>query len=117
MITGETSESVARRSEKLKLPAIFLGVKDKAAHLDLVLSRLELRAFEIAYLGDDVNDLGIIDCIGDVGLTGAPNDAMPEVARRVHFVSTLRGGHGAFRDFAEWLLALRAPLGSNSESQ
>src|ERR1700760_5001552 len=46
-ITGETSESVARRAEKLKLPALFLGVKDKAKELEKVLARLEVRPDEV----------------------------------------------------------------------
>jgi len=63
---------------------------------------------EIAYIGDDVNDLALLERIGAHGLTGAPNDAMPTVARGVHFISSSPGGHGAFREFAEWILALRA---------
>jgi 3-deoxy-D-manno-octulosonate 8-phosphate phosphatase (KDO 8-P phosphatase) len=113
IITGETSESVARRSEKLKLPALFLGVKDKAAHLATVLTHMGVSVPQVAYIGDDVNDLALLERVGREGLTGAPHDAMPTVARRVHFVSSSRGGHGAFRDFAEWILALRAPPNRN----
>jgi 3-deoxy-D-manno-octulosonate 8-phosphate phosphatase (KDO 8-P phosphatase) len=109
IITGESSEHAARRSEKLKLPAIFLGVKDKARHLETVLSHMGVSLPQIAYIGDDVNDLALLERVGREGLTGAPHDAMPMVARRVQFVSSSRGGHGAFRDFAEWILALRAP--------
>lgn len=117
IITGETSESVARRAEKLSLPAIFLGVKDKAAHLETVLSHMGVTLAQTAYIGDDVNDLAILQRVGEHGLTGAPADAMPDVARVVHFVSSSRGGHGAFRDFAEWILALRAPLSRNPNTK
>jgi 3-deoxy-D-manno-octulosonate 8-phosphate phosphatase (KDO 8-P phosphatase) len=116
IITGETSECVARRAEKLKLPALFLGVKDKAGHLETVLSHMGVSVLQVAYIGDDVNDLALLERVGREGLTGAPHDAMPMVARRVHFVSSSRGGHGAFRDFAEWILALRAPPNRNQHA-
>ncbi len=52
IMTGETSESVARRAEKLQARAL-LGVKDKAAHLPRLLASLSLTAGAVAYLGDD----------------------------------------------------------------
>src|SRR5678816_1871370 len=57
IITGETSESVARRAEKLKLPGLFLGIKDKAGHLAEVMARMGVAVPQVAYIGDDVNDL------------------------------------------------------------
>jgi 3-deoxy-D-manno-octulosonate 8-phosphate phosphatase (KDO 8-P phosphatase) len=48
--------------------------------------------------------LGIIEAVGREGLTGAPADAALAVARVVHHRSASRGGHGAFRDFADWIL-------------
>ncbi len=105
IITGETSPSVARRAEKLKARAL-LGVKDKAAYLERVLAEMGITAAEVAYIGDDVNDLGAMRAIAPHGLVGAPADAMPEVLKVVHWVSAREGGHGAFRDFAEWILTL-----------
>jgi len=116
IITGEASGSVERRSEKLKLPGLFLGIKDKAAHLDAVLAQMAVSIAQIAFIGDDVNDLGVLARVGAEGLTGAPADAMLEVARKAHLVTHARGGHGAFREFAEWILALRAPSSKNPEA-
>lgn len=107
IITGERSESVERRSEKLKLPYLYLGVNDKRAHLDKVLQETGLALDQIAYIGDDVNDLDAINVISRVGLTGAPGDAMPVVRRSVHYQCEVNGGDGAFREFAEWILGLR----------
>jgi 3-deoxy-D-manno-octulosonate 8-phosphate phosphatase (KDO 8-P phosphatase) len=50
----------------------------------------------------------LLDALFGHGLTAAPRDALPEVRRRVHHLCRVRGGSGALRDFAEWLLALRA---------
>ena len=63
---------------------------------------------EIAYIGDDVNDEGIMGAVAERGLIGAPLDAVPSVLRRAHYRCALPGGCGAFRDFAEWILDLRS---------
>lgn len=108
IITREDSGIVARRAERLRLPYLYLGVRDKRAALPRVLAETGTTVAELAYIGDDVNDLGIISAIAESGLTAAPADAMPTVLEQAHFACPQRGGHGAFRDFAEWLLALRA---------
>jgi 3-deoxy-D-manno-octulosonate 8-phosphate phosphatase (KDO 8-P phosphatase) len=107
IVTREQSGVVERRSAKLRLPHLFLGVQDKAARLPAIVAETGCGLGEMAYIGDDVNDLGIMAAIGERGLTAAPADAMPEVLAACHHRCAARGGHGAFRDFAEWLLALR----------
>ena len=107
IVTRETREltgAVARRAEKLALPYLFAGVHDKAAHLPEILRATGLPLAALAYIGDDVNDLGILTAVGAEGLTGAPADAMPEVLTLCQYICAARGGHGAFREFAEWIL-------------
>src|ERR1051325_4581072 len=60
IITGELSPSVAKRAEKLKITELHLGSKDKPAILKEIMERRGLQASEIAYIGDDCNDLGIM---------------------------------------------------------
>jgi 3-deoxy-D-manno-octulosonate 8-phosphate phosphatase (KDO 8-P phosphatase) len=105
MITGEASPIAARRAEKLQSRAL-LGIKDKAACLAALILEERIEPGEIAYIGDDVNDLGAMAALSPHGLVGAPADAAPEVVRMAHYVSAKQGGHGAFRDFADWILAL-----------
>jgi 3-deoxy-D-manno-octulosonate 8-phosphate phosphatase (KDO 8-P phosphatase) len=107
IVTGETSPAVLRRAEKLDLRFVFMGVKDKRAILPDLLRRAALAIDQLAYIGDDHNDLELLEAIGARGLTAAPADAIPDVARATHFRTVRPGGHGAFRDFAEWLLSLR----------
>ena len=107
IITGETSPSIRRRAEKLKMRFLYLGIDDKLLHLENILASTRLAPRQIAYIGDDVNDLGIIEAIREEGLTGAPSDAMPQVARSVHYLCGTPGGRGAFREFADWLIELR----------
>ncbi|MFQ3597281.1 MAG: HAD-IIIA family hydrolase [Chloroherpetonaceae bacterium] len=107
IITGELSGSVQKRAEKLKMPYLYLGVKNKRAKLEDILRDTGLKISELGYIGDDVNDLEIIAEIKKAGLTACPNDAMPIVQKAVHYKANANGGHGAFRDFAEWILAHR----------
>lgn len=106
IVTGENAEMVARRGDKLKI-RVHLGVKDKAGRLPEILAEHGVALNEVGYIGDDVNDLGVMASLADAGLLAAPSDAMPQVLSKVHYKTRVPGGHGAFRDFAEWLLAAR----------
>jgi len=103
----ENSASVRKRAEKLKLRFLYCSVRDKQAHLAVVLNQTGLKLSHLAYIGDDVNDFEIIQTIAEAGLTACPQDAMPAVQCIVHYQCSAPGGYGAFRDFAEWLLRLR----------
>lgn len=107
IITGELSGSVRTRAQKLGLSHLHLGVKDKAAQLQAILAETGFSVEQVLYVGDDVNDLGIIDLVRRSGLTAAPGDAMAVVLRRVHYRTRARAGHGAFREVAEWLIDIR----------
>lgn len=107
IMTGEVSPSIKKRAEKLGIKRLYLGVKDKVAILDTLLAETGLQKQEIAYIGDDVNDVEILEEIGRKGLTACPRDATVFVLPYVHYHCDADGGYGAFRDFAEWLIALR----------
>lgn len=108
IITGEKSLNLKRRAEKLKLKHLYLGVKDKTAALEGIRRETGFSADEIAFIGDDVNDMGIMDVVGEHGLSAAPADAMPQVRTMAHYICAWRGGNGAFRDFAEALITFRS---------
>lgn len=105
IITGELSPSVARRAEKLGIVELHLGVKDKLGKLSEILERTQLEWSEIAYIGDDVNDLEVLE---KAGLSACPADAMDSVCCMVNYVCENKGGYGAFREFAEWLIKGRS---------
>jgi N-acylneuraminate cytidylyltransferase len=102
IITREETDMVAARARKLKVDVLVQGCRDKAAALESILARHKLTADQVAYIGDDVNDLEIMS---RVGFAGAPSDAVPAVRNRAHFVCQLPGGRGCFREFAEEILA------------
>jgi 3-deoxy-D-manno-octulosonate 8-phosphate phosphatase (KDO 8-P phosphatase) len=108
ILTRERSRVVERRAEKLGLPYLYLGVTDKARHFPTIQRETGLGPEQFAYIGDDVNDLGIIALVGSEGLTAAPADAFDPVIAEVHYRCPRPGGHGAFRNFAEWILGLRS---------
>ena len=106
-VTRENSSIVQRRAEKLGLVHVHLGVMDKRRYLESWLERERLADDSVAYIGDDVNDLHALIWLGERGVTAAPADAVPEVRSVAHFVTEARGGQGAFREFADFLLRAR----------
>lgn len=113
VLTREPPVLIGSRAAKLGMK-LWAGVRDKHAQLDRILDEAGVGLDQIAYIGDDVNDLGVIEAVRDVGLTAAPADAMPAVRDAVHYICEAPGGRGAFREVAEWLLRLRTtPEGSS----
>lgn len=111
VLTREAPALIAPRAAKLELHHLWTSVRDKRAHLPAILAETGAAIDQLAYIGDDVNDLEIIAAIGGHGLTAAPADAMPEVRAAVHYITDATGGRGAFREVAEWLLGLRTQPG------
>ncbi|MGE5400414.1 MAG: KdsC family phosphatase [Ignavibacteriales bacterium] len=101
IITGENSEPVKRRAEKLNITELYLHCKDKAAQLDKILIAKNLEASEVAYIGDDTNDLEIIE---RVGLSACPADAVSFVKKTADYICSSKGGGGAFREFVELII-------------
>jgi len=101
VITGENSDIVLRRAEKLGIREYHPGVRDKVSKLNYILKHNNLAATEIAYIGDDSNDLEIMKL---VGLSACPADAMPFIIEIAGVVVDSNGGYGAFRDFAEIII-------------
>jgi 3-deoxy-D-manno-octulosonate 8-phosphate phosphatase (KDO 8-P phosphatase) len=102
IVTGEKSPSVARRAEKLGIVELHLGCRDKLALVTSLLARLELNWSQIAYIGDDINDMKVLR---QAGLSASPADAVQSVRDCVHVVLEQRGGQGAFRELAELILS------------
>lgn len=100
IITGRSSKIVEKRAAELKITHLHQGVADKLAKLKEIASELGVFAEEIAYIGDDVNDL---DCIRYCGYTACPADAVPEVLKAVQYVCKRNGGRGAVREFIDVL--------------
>lgn len=101
IITGKTSKSLEKRSERLRIQEVHQGVLDKKSVLNTILKNNGLLPEEIAYIGDDLGDLEVIQ---SVGLAGAVADAHPKVLESSHFRCRNAGGKGAVREFIEFIL-------------
>ena len=101
----EAGRSIERRATQLKVPIVDAAPGDKGPRLREICRRLAIDPTQVLYLGDDVNDLPAIEL---AGCSACPADAAPAVRARVDLVLDAAGGHGAFREAAEIVLAGRA---------
>ncbi|WP_333695452.1 KdsC family phosphatase [Flavobacterium sp.] len=101
ILTGETTQIVARRAEKLQIPYVYQGVKNKVATLEPLLETLGITWADCAFMGDDINDALLLE---RVGFSACPANAPAYIQSRVHLVTQKKGGEGAFREFVETLL-------------
>lgn len=104
ILSGRSSDVVARRAAELGIAIVLQGVSDKGAALREILAREGLAAHEVAYIGDDVNDLPVMN---EVGLSAAPADAPLEVRAQAYMVMDAPGGRGCLREFVEAILRAR----------
>ncbi len=108
LISGEASPLVDRYAQKMGLEDYALGCKDKAAALRAFADRHGLELRDIAFMGDDVND---VPALSIAGLAACPADAQPAAMEWATFVSKRLGGSGAVRELVDAILAARsAPL-------
>jgi 3-deoxy-D-manno-octulosonate 8-phosphate phosphatase (KDO 8-P phosphatase) len=101
IVTQERTKLVARRGEKLMIPEVHQGVMDKLALVREMVERLGLSMEEVAYIGDDVNDVLTLKA---VGFSATPADGMPQAAAVVDYVCEKKGGEGAVREIVEMIL-------------
>ncbi len=101
IITGKKSKLVEIRAKELKIKHLYQGISEKTLILEEILEKTGLSNEEIAYMGDDLNDLNIMK---SVGVSGVPSDGAAEILQIAEFVSTKKGGEGAVREFVEYIL-------------
>lgn len=101
IITGRDSEILERRCKELEITELIQGSSDKAADLKRIAKKHMVSFENIAYIGDDISDLGAMKL---VGIRGCPSDAVSEVKEFVDFVSSYPGGYGAVREFIDWIV-------------
>ena len=107
VITGRKSEIVANRCKEIGIEHYFQGVGDKVATLVQFLADNGGNLSEVAYAGDDLNDLSCMLVVKEKGgIIGAPSNACQRVKDIADYVSSERGGDGAVRDFIEFLIRI-----------
>ena len=101
IMTGENTPIVQKRAEKLHIDYCYLGVKDKLSLARKLCDELGISLEEVAYIGDDINDLLLLR---EVGFSASPANTPDYVKKEVDYICQVHGGYGAFREFAEHLL-------------
>ena len=111
LVSGEASAHVDRYAEKMHIPHVIKGTRDKAGALRNFAGKFDLSLSRTCFFGDDVNDLFAMDL---AGLCACPSNAAKEVRDYVTdrgFVATRPGGNGAVREFTDAILAARKLTG------
>ena len=103
ILSGRSSEAVARRAAELAIVHVIQGASDKLASFDALLARLGVEPLACAFVGDDLPDLAVMR---NCGLAVAVANAVEAVKDAAHYVTAAPGGRGAVREFCE--LVLRA---------
>jgi YrbI family 3-deoxy-D-manno-octulosonate 8-phosphate phosphatase len=104
LISGEDSAIVHARAAKLNIDDVFSGIANKLEVIHDLCARQNVGLDEVAYIGDDLNDLAAMEC---VGLACAVADAAEPVRAVAQYVAERRGGDGAVREVCELIIAAK----------
>lgn len=100
IITSRISDIVDKRCKELSIEKVYQGISNKVEKLKTISNNFS----ELAYIGDDINDLSCMQLIKEAGgIVGCPADAVQEVLDIADFISKKNGGCGAVREFIEFL--------------
>ena len=103
ILTSENSQISKKRAEKLQIKEIYINEKQKLLRLKYLAEKYNISLKEIAFIGDDINDL---DSLKAVGFSAMPPNSpiLQSDEYRPHYITNCQGGNGAFRDFANQIL-------------
>ena len=102
ILTSRKSVIVEHRAEELHIENMLQGASnDKEGILKEFLASKGLQKHEVAYIGDDINDL---EAMSLCGVVGCPSDAAPEVKSIANYICQNCGGRGAVREFIDWII-------------
>ena len=102
IITGRKSEIVSQRCAELKIKELYQGIENKSYKLREVCKKYGIDLSQVAYIGDDLNDL---PCMKICGYSACPSDAMKQVRDSVGYVCQANGGDGAVREFIDHIIS------------
>lgn len=98
IITGENTNIVRARAKKLKMDILFMGIDNKGKVLDEICNTYKVSYGEIAYVGDDINDIEILK---KVKMSFCPSDAHRKVKKETKYVMESKGGQGVIREIVD----------------
>ena len=98
IITAENTSIVKKRGDKIGFDYIFQGIKNKYTLIKKLCDEQKIKLSEIAFIGDDLNDLELLQ---HVGFSACPNDAIDEIKNISDYICSKKGGQGCVREFAK----------------
>ena len=104
LMTKEKSKIVLQRAKKIQIKKSYIGITNKEEKLVEICKKFKVGLKNIAYIGDDINDLEIMK---KVGFSASPNNAINQVKRKSHYICKLNGGEGVLREVTELILSTK----------
>ena len=101
IITKEKTKMVQQWAKKMKIFKLYEGIKQKEKMLEKISVKLKIKPEEMAFIGDDINDMGLLKM---VGFSAAPNDATEKVKKICSYICKKNGGEGVLREIADKIL-------------
>lgn len=101
ILTERESQITLNRCQELKITEVHQGIHDKVKQLRHIVDKYHCSLYEVAYIGDDLNDL---ECMKLCGMSGCPSDAADQVKIAAHYICNAKGGEGAVREFIEFFV-------------
>lgn len=102
IVTGENTGIVAKRAQKLRIDEVHQGVKNKLEMIKQLADKYHITLEEVAYVGDDINDIAVLE---KVGFSCTVNNASENIKEKAKYVSKRNGGEGAVREIIDMILA------------
>jgi 3-deoxy-D-manno-octulosonate 8-phosphate phosphatase (KDO 8-P phosphatase) len=116
VISGRGCDALVARMNQLGVFDLYLGKRHKQDSFEHFLNKYDLNASQVAYIGDDLNDIVLMKLVNDAGgLSACPADAVKKVKDVAQLKLNIAGGHGVLRELID--LVLDAPLASESAIQ
>jgi len=106
IVTKENSKITKKWAKEMNITKVVSGSLKKENELSRICKKFEVSENEVAYIGDDVNDLKLL---AKVGLSATPNDASDMIKKHVDHVCLKNGGNGAFREISDMILKEKFP--------
>ena len=106
IITKEKSPIVKKWAKDMNVSSVHSGIIKKEDELKKICKQFSCKPKEIAFIGDDVND---IELMKKIGFSAVPNDGNENVKKIVNYVCLKNGGAGAFREISDLILKIKFP--------
>ena len=104
ILTSENSEIVNARAKKLKIKYVYINEKEKLLRIQYLCNRLNISIDQVAYIGDDLNDLEVLN---NVGISAMPSNSPILDHINPDYITARKGGEGAFREFVDLIIKHR----------